>query len=166
MSVDMSSCDVFYKKFECDMLASLCEICLKSVCSCVPDEYIQVCTNCLLNPLSDITGKKYTFTLFPKNNRVCEQLRIEIMASFTTGELTIVLYYNYKLHNKYDYDRLYRYKLPEFIHFWEQFISDTEFLNFPDGARYRIYKEGDTKRGFKVDENMYPIIADFISKLQ
>jgi hypothetical protein len=165
MSVDMSSCDVCDKEFEYEMLTSLCEICLKSVCSCAHDECIQVCANCLFKPLSDINGKKYTFTLFPKNSRECEQLRIEIRASFTTGELTIVLYYNYKLHNKYDYDRLYRYTLPEFIHFWEQFISDTEFLNFPDGARYRIYKEGDKKTGFKLDENMYPIIADFISKL-
>lgn len=165
MNVDMSSCDVCDKEFEYETLTSLCELCLKSCCSCVPHERIQVCANCLLKPLSDINGKTHTFTLYPKNSRVCEQLRIEIMASFTTGELTIVLYYNYKLHNKYDYDRLYRYKLPEFIHFWEQFTSDTEFLNFPDGARYRIYKEGDKKRGCKVDENMYPIIADFISKL-
>lgn len=148
MSVDMSSCDVCDKEFEYETLTSLCELCLKSCCSCVPHERIQVCANCLLKPLSDINGKTHTFTLYPKNSRVCEQLRIEIMASFTTGELTIVLYYNYKLHNKYDYDRLYRYKLPEFIHFWEQFTSDTEFLNFPDGARYRIYKEGDKKRGF------------------
>lgn len=165
MSVVMSSCDVCDEEFECETLTSLCDICLKSVCSCVTHERIQVCANCLLKPLSDINGKSHTFTLFPKNSRVCEQLRIEIMPSFTTGELTIVLYYNYKLHNKYDYDRLHRYKVPEFIHFWEQFISDTEFLNFPDGARYRIYKEGDKKHGFKVDENMYPIIADFISKL-